>query len=170
MKKIAAIFLLSLIPSLAGGAGAADPDLDPAPVLTMTVIPAQSVANAGKHIQVMVRLNIASPFHINSNRPADPALIATAFTLPDLPPGIQLLRVDYPPPEKLEIKGEAEPWLVFNDQSILKFSLQIDSAAKPGQYQLRGQLDYQACNEVVCQMPDRQYADFIIHIAKNTHE
>lgn len=167
---MAIILLLSLSMAAAGLAGAEEAQQNPAPVLTMTIIPAQSAAGAGGQIQVLAILNIAPPFHINSNQPNDPALIATSFTLPDPPSGIKLLSVDYPRPEELKVEGEPQPWLVFNDRSALKLTLRIDAAAETGRYQLRGRLDYQACNELVCQMPDRQYADFIIQVVKNPHE
>jgi hypothetical protein len=171
MKKIVIVFLWCLImaaPAVQGGA--ADGEQEPAPVLAMTVIPAQSAVSVGGQVQILVRLSIVPPFHINSHQPADPGLIATSFTLPYPPSAIKLLRVDYPRPEELEMEGDPEPWLVFSNQSVLKLTLQANPEAETGEYQLRGQLDYQACDGLICQMPDRQYADFTVHIVKNTHD
>jgi DsbC/DsbD-like thiol-disulfide interchange protein len=87
----------------------------------------------------------------------------------DPPPGIRLLKVTYPQPQRLQVKGESDPWLVFSDQSLLGLELQIDPALTPGQYQLRGQLSYQACDEHICQMPEVQEAAFILQVLENTH-
>jgi DsbC/DsbD-like thiol-disulfide interchange protein len=140
-----------------------------APVLGIDIIPGQLVAAAGSQAQALVRLSLRPPFHINSDQPNDPSLIPTSFTLPDPPAGVSLLAVHYPRPDKLEVKGEPAPWLVFNDQSLLRIELRIDSSALPGQYQMQGQLNYQACNQDICQMPDQQTAGFTLQVVKNPH-
>jgi hypothetical protein len=152
------------------GAVLAQAESEDAPVLTLDISPAQIVAQAGSRAQALVRLRITPPFHINSDQPNDPALIPTSFTLLNPPPGIKLLAIRYPRPDKLEVKGEPAPWLVFNDQSLLGIELEIDASAPPGRYQMQGQLRYQACDQHICQMPDEQTAGFILQVVKNSHD
>ena len=136
-------------------------------VLEVSVKPSQSVCQAGKQCRLVVVVDIKEPYHINSNQPNSPELIPTSFTLTDAEPGITLLNVIYPPAQELKVKGEPAPWLVWSGTITLQADLMVDTQVAPGNYKIQTMLNYQACDEQTCQMPDSASAELTLHVVDN---
>ena len=138
-----------------------------APVVEISVEPSQSVCQVGKVCRLVVVVNIKEPYHINNNQPSSPELIPTSFTIMDAEPGITLLGVSYPPAQKLQIEGEKMPWLVWSGIITLQVEVMVGLGVVPGTYKILTILNYQACDDQTCQMPDSASAELVLSVVNN---
>ena len=118
---------------------------------------------AGDSYSVALRITIASGYHINSDQPNSPDLIPTTLTLSAVD-GISLEQVEVPAPEQHMVRGEEQPWLVWDNQVVFTSSLHIDKDVKPGSYELVFNLTYQACDDQMCQMPTSERLKFLLQV------
>jgi hypothetical protein len=100
-------------------------------------------------------------YHNNSDQPASPELIATSLSL-EAPPGISLRQAQYPASRRLQVAGDAQPWLVWDGKFQIKALVSIDPGLAPGEYPLTFNLFYQACNQGICHMPENARASFTL--------
>src|SRR5262245_60599298 len=108
-----------------------------------------------------VTLNIDGGYHINSNRPTEKFLIATALKL-EAPKGMTLGLVQYPKAKMQKFNFSPKPLSVYEGQVVLKFTARAASIA-PGSHTVKGKLTIQACNHEACLRP--QTVDVNIPIA-----
>jgi len=106
----------------------------------------------GAAAQIDVVIDINSGYHINSNRPGDEFLIATALKLDKLD-GITTTRVIYPKAKMQKFPFSEKPLSVYEGRVVLKFSARALAAKAPGNYTLKGKLTVQACNDEACLRP-----------------
>lgn len=103
--------------------------------------------------KVAVVVDIASGFHMNSHKPSEDYLIATALT-PKLPPEFELIDTIYP-------KGQLEkfsfspnqPLDVYTGSVTFLLKLSAKAAATLGSTEIPMILRYQACNDSTCLPP-----------------
>lgn len=106
----------------------------------------------GSAAQIEVIIDIKSGFHINSNRPGDEFLIATALKL-DKADGITTTRVIYPKAKMQKFPFSEKPLSVYEGRAVLKFTARALVSKAPGAYNLKGKLTVQACNDEACLRP-----------------
>jgi hypothetical protein len=116
--------------------------------------PGEQVYRIKKGASAPVRflLDIESGYHINSNRPADKNLIATALKL-ERATGLASTAVVYPKPKVRKFQFSPKPLSVYEGRVELRFNVRALPAAATGQQLLRGKLTVQACNEEACLRP-----------------
>jgi hypothetical protein len=106
----------------------------------------------GASTNVSVIIDIDAGYHINSNRPLEKFLIATALKL-DREPGITTSRVIYPKAKLEKFEFSEKPVSVFEGRAVLRFTARALPGATAGPRALRGKLTVQACNNEQCLRP-----------------
>ncbi len=110
-----------------------------------------AVARGGKGV-LTVTLAVKPQYHVNANKPNDPAYIPTVFT-PKPAPGIMFGPVHYPAPKLVKVSYSPKPLLVYTGQVTMTVPFTVSRAAKPGAATLRGAAAYQGCDAKSCYPP-----------------
>ncbi len=105
----------------------------------------------GSQFQIAVVVEIAEGWHVNAN-PAKEGLIATEITLPDVS-HLTFKKVVYPEGDVLQLGsiGEAP---VYHDTITIGIQADLSQAAPIKSDMLDFQLQYQACNDTQCLLPE----------------
>ena len=106
----------------------------------------------GSAARVALRVTLAEGFHVQSNEPRDPTLIATVLGV-DPPPGVKALEVVFPKAVDFTQQGSQQPLAVFEREFLIGARFQIDPGQPPGDLVVPGRLRYQACDDKVCFRP-----------------
>jgi thioredoxin:protein disulfide reductase len=109
-----------------------------------------------------VTLNIQGGYHINSNRPSESYLIATALKLTKAN-GVTLGAVVYPKAKMQKFSFSEKPLSVFDGQATLRFTVRAGATAT--NQTVKGKLTIQACNDEQCLRP--QTVDVSIPVEVN---
>ena len=108
---------------------------------------------AGATVEIPVRLDIRSGWHVNANPPAAEEMIPTTIEVapaPGLTPG----RTRYPAGERRKLSFADEELLVYDGAATtIRVPVAIASGVAPGPHTLAGTLRYQACNDELCLAP-----------------
>ena len=115
-----------------------------------TVRPA-AVPRGGKGVMT-VTLSVGAKYHVNANKPNDPAYIATIFT-PQPVPGIQFGAARYPAPKLMKVSYSPKPLLVYTGLVTISVPFTVTPAAKPGKVPLSGTMNFQGCDAQSCFPP-----------------
>jgi thioredoxin:protein disulfide reductase len=115
------------------------------------VAPAESL-RAGSPSSLTVELAIASPYHINSDRPLEDYLIPTTLEF-EPQPGVTFGRAIFPPAPLKKLPVSDSPMAVF--EGIVKITVDIIPASNltAKEIVIRGRVRYQACDDRVCLPP-----------------
>ena len=105
----------------------------------------------GSQFQIAVVVEIIEGWHVNAN-PAKEGLIATEITLPDVP-NLTFGEVVYPEGDILQLGsiGEAP---VYHDTITIGIQADLSQTAPISSDMLDFQLQYQACNDEQCLLPE----------------
>lgn len=105
----------------------------------------------GSQFQIAVVVEIAKGWHVNAN-PAKESFIATEVTLPEVS-HLTFGEVVYPAGEVLKLGsiGEAP---VYHDTITIGIQADLNQTAPVGSSTLDFQLQYQACNDAQCLLPE----------------
>lgn len=125
--------------------------------------PAALSAAAGTIAKATLTVKLPDDIHVQSDKPRDPLLIATALTIKP-PDGITIDHIAYPKPTDLAQPGRNEPLAVFSGTFTIDAFLKIGAEAKTGDATVPGQLRYQACNETVCFPPARADVQWTLRV------
>ena len=119
----------------------------------------------GKEFQVAVVADIRSGYHVNSHKPSDEYLIATALT-PQLPTGFQVLDTIYPlgRQEKFSFSPD-KPLDVYTGTVTFKMRMVASAGAAIGAVNIPLVLRYQACNDTTCLPPVKVPVDVRVEVA-----
>ncbi|HXG64053.1 MAG TPA: protein-disulfide reductase DsbD domain-containing protein [Blastocatellia bacterium] len=118
------------------------------------VSPGESVYKIKKGVpaKLSVVLNIDEGYHINSNRPSEKYLIATALKFEPLS-GLSVGRVVYPKAKMQKFEFSEKPLSVFDGKTVLTVTARALPALAAGNHTLKGKLTVQACNDQACLPP-----------------
>jgi uncharacterized protein YyaL (SSP411 family) len=107
---------------------------------------------AGGTCRIVVFLEIAEGWHINTN-PAQPEnLIPTKFTI-ESKAGTELRDVQYPAGRKLEVDGIDEPLIVYEQRAAIRGMLVAPQAAETAADEIELRIRYQPCDDRQCLAP-----------------
>jgi len=109
-------------------------------------VPVGGIADA------IVRVTVQNGYHINSNPPTFPYLIATELDMPDTDE-ISLNSVFYPQPLIKTFAFADKPLHVYEGETSLKVALEAAKTAGKGQRSIPAKLRIQACDDQVCYAP-----------------
>ncbi len=115
-----------------------------------SVTPA-AIPRGGKGVMT-VTLKIGAKYHVNANKPNDPAYIATIFT-PQPVPGIVYGAARYPAPKPMKLSYSPKPLLVYTGLVTVSVPFTVTPAVKPGRLPLSGTVNFQGCDAQSCFPP-----------------
>ncbi|MEI6914023.1 MAG: cytochrome c biogenesis protein CcdA, partial [Armatimonadota bacterium] len=112
----------------------------------------------GETTRVAFRLKVLKNYHIQSNKPTDPALIPTELAV-KAPAGIIVSDISYPAPrmESFEF-AQGKKYAVFADGAVIVADVAASKSANPGLLDIRATLSYQGCNQQQCYPPQEATA------------
>jgi cytochrome c biogenesis protein CcdA len=120
-------------------------------------------ARAGTDARVAVQVALPDGFHVQSNKPRDPNLIPTTLSI-DLPAGVTLAEIVFPPTVETKLLGVDEPLAVFERSFSIGVRLAIASTAAQGDIKVPARLRYQACDSTTCFAPTTATFEWPLHI------
>lgn len=106
----------------------------------------------GTQFQAAVLLNIQNSWHVNAHIPTMDFLIGTELNL-TLPDNIQLINTHYPKAEEVNFAFAGSALKVYQDTVVIYIELKTLSNIPEGNYNIKGTLQVQACNDEVCLAP-----------------
>jgi DsbC/DsbD-like thiol-disulfide interchange protein len=120
--------------------------------LTPTVVSTR--IQPGSDVRLSLKVVLPEGLHVQSDKPRDPTLIATALTLTP-PAGVAPGKVVYPQATDLPLAGQAEPLAVFGHEFTITIDVKLAPDVAPGPLTVPGKLRYQACDDKMCFPPNR---------------
>ncbi len=135
----------------AGRAGerARAPLLAPENVVAVEVVPPPPVV-AGESGEVLVKLHVASGYHVMSNTPSAPNYIATRVAVSDRE-GVTAGNARFPAAQAFQLTDKSISTF-FGDVDV-RVPVTIAKDATPGERAVQGTVRYQACTESSCLLP-----------------
>src|SRR5208337_4175532 len=124
----------------------------PGQVVKAKVTMASPTARPNSIVRAAVVVEVLSGYHINDHHPTLDYLIPTEVKLE---PNNQVTVQDitYPKGEPKKFAFSDAPLSVYEGTVRVDVALQLERKTLPGNYELRGQLAYQACNDHACLPP-----------------
>ena len=117
----------------------------------------------GAAVRLALRVTLPDGVHVQSNRPRDPMLIASALTL-EPPPGVTVSEIVYPEASDFAQSGQATPLSVFEQQFVIGAKVRVDAKAVTGPLTIPGRLRYQACDASTCFAPAREEVKWTVTV------
>ncbi|HVZ22892.1 MAG TPA: thioredoxin family protein [Vicinamibacterales bacterium] len=117
----------------------------------------------GDTIRAALTVTLPEGFHVQSNKPRDPSLIATELTM-DAPAGVSVKEVVFPPAVDLKQAGADQPLAVFEREFAVGVQLAVASTITPGMIDVPAKLHYQACNDTTCFAPTNATAHWTVNV------
>lgn len=120
----------------------------------VTLFPVAPVTvTKNKPVKAMIAFRVEQGYHINSNHPKSELLIPTEIEL-NPAQGLTVGKIAYPPGEDMSLSFAPDEKLnVYAGEVSVAVPVSAGKSVAPGQYVLKGQLRYQACNDNSCFPP-----------------
>ena len=152
MPKLIHVYASILIALVAvTGAEAQTP---PGPAVVTPVVESD-VVRTGRPVRLVLRAELPEGLHANSNRPRDPILIPMTLDVSNMPAGVTVREIVWPPSSDLVQAGSPQPLAVFERTFAIGVAIELDPGVAAGELMLPARLRYQACDEKVCYFPQR---------------
>lgn len=148
-QAICAVIVIAL--TLLLGAARGQPPEAPKRVKTSVLLSVDQ-AHPGSSFQAAVIAELEKPWHINAHKPTLDFLIPTELTLEPLD-GFTIGPVQYPAAKRMKFEFADEPLDVYEGRVIMRVPLTVARDVAPGEKLIKGKLQYQACNDEVCEAP-----------------
>ena len=122
------------------------------PVADLTPLAETDTVTPGGTVRLALQVVLPDGFHVQSDKPRDPSLIATTLTI-DAPAGVSVLETVFPAPVDAKLVGSDQPLAVFERAFAVGVRLRVAASAPSGDLVIPGHLRYQTCNETTCFAP-----------------
>jgi cytochrome c biogenesis protein CcdA len=160
MRAAAAGFAVLLVLATPGAVGAqlrgARADVTP--------LTERDMVRAGDSARVALQVSLPDGFHVQSNKPRDPALIPTELAV-EPPPGVSVPEIVFPDAVDLKQVGVDEPLAVFERDFLIGVRLDLADAVPAGNLIVPARLRYQACNDTICFAPTTANVQWVLPVA-----
>jgi thioredoxin:protein disulfide reductase len=149
MKTLSAVIVVLLCSLFSASAQ------DAASVVSIRAMAPAEPLQAGKPALVSVELAIASPYHINSDRPLEAYLIPTSLEFEPIA-GVAFGKIAFPaaPVKKLPVSDS--PMAVYEGTIRISVEITPDVSLQQKDIVLKGKVRYQACDDRTCLPPVRK--------------
>ena len=154
-----AVAVALALSSVSGLAQARRPTAQLAPVVE------SKVHRPGSTARLRLRVALPKGFHVQADKPRDPALVATVLTVTP-PRGTTLVGVTYPKPVDLKQAGAPQPLAVFEEVFEIVVQLRLQPSVAAGKLTVPASLRYQACNDSICFIPTRAETSWIVEVSR----
>ena len=133
----------------------------------VTIAPVGNVqVRAGSSASVEMDFRIGSEFHINSHQPKADYLIPTALKL-NPPEQLTVADVKYPAGEEMTFPfSPSEKLSVYSGDFSINAVLKAPANAAAGNYPVKGELRFQACDHSACYPPHSIPVQFQVTVVK----
>ena len=156
--------ILSVLGVLCGGAfSVAHAQLRGVKAEVTPLLDSDSV-HAGDTARGALTVTLPEGFHVQSNRPRDPDLIATELSV-DAPAGVTVKEVVFPAAVDLKQVGAEKPLAVFERNFAIGVQFAVAPGTAAGTLVVPVRLRYQACNDTTCFAPTNAVAQFTLNVA-----
>jgi hypothetical protein len=108
-------------------------------------------AKVGTTVDARLPLQVLNGYHVQSNTPSDPYLIALKLTWNPGP--LESTGVTYPKPQMEKYSFSETALSVFSGNFEVATKFKVPASAIPGPSAVTGKLRYQACNDNMCLPP-----------------
>ncbi len=108
--------------------------------------------HSGSSVRGAFAVKLPEGFHVQSNKPRDPLLIATELQVTP-PDGVQVAEIVFPPSIDLKQEGADQPLAVFERDFTIGVQLTLAGNVPQGDLTIPARLRYQACNDKMCFAP-----------------
>lgn len=109
------------------------------------------VLKQGQGADVVIPATVLKGHHIQANPATLPNLIATELSIEPMA-GLAIGKMTYPKSKSWKLKSASKVIQTYEGDVILKVNLAA-ATLKPGNYEVKGSLRYQACDEKNCFFP-----------------
>ncbi|MBI3119103.1 MAG: hypothetical protein HYZ00_10480, partial [Candidatus Hydrogenedentes bacterium] len=107
----------------------------------------------GSSARLALRFMLSEGWHVNAHTPLDEFLIGTLLSFEEQP-NFQITQVVYPEAKLFSFQFSPDTKVaVYEREFFLGATVSIADGTPPGDYVLKGQLRYQACNDTQCAPP-----------------
>jgi DsbC/DsbD-like thiol-disulfide interchange protein len=113
---------------------------------------ASAVARPDSVVKAAVVAEVLSGYHINDHHPTLDYLIPTEVKL-EPSKQVSVQDITYPKGEPKKFAFSDAPLSVYEGTVRVDVALQVDRKTLPGNYEVKGQFAYQACNDHACLPP-----------------
>lgn len=120
----------------------------------------------GQQFTVELTAIINPSWHINSNKPNDEFLIPSVVSAKGK--NIKLVTIKYPKPHELNFSFSDSPVSVFEGETKIGLTFEVQENASAGKLNVEVILDYQACNDVTCLPPNSTSTNFEVTASEKT--
>ncbi len=159
--KTFAVFLISL------GIAAAVWAQAPQHVVKAKVTMDSAAARANSPLKATVVAEILPGYHINDHHPTLDYLIPTEVKLE--PSNLVTVKeILYPKGEPKRFAFSDTPLSVYEGKVQFEVALQLERKTLPGNYDVKGQLAYQACNDHACLPPANVPLSFVFKVSRRS--
>jgi DsbC/DsbD-like thiol-disulfide interchange protein len=134
------------------------------PILAAQIKPAQPMAAPGGAFTVSLVLTIAPKLHINGPAAHEAGLIPTKISF-SAPPQISFGQPAYPPAHKVRVQFADQPVEVYSGKVGIEVPGRVAAGARPGRYEVKAKISYQACDDQVCHLPASLEVNFSLEVA-----
>ncbi len=124
----------------------------PGQVVKAKVTMASAVARPDSVVKAAVVAEVLSGYHINDHHPTLDYLIPTEVKL-EPSKQVSVQDITYPKGEPKKFAFSDAPLSVYEGTVRVDVALQVDRKTLPGNYEVKGQFAYQACNDHACLPP-----------------
>lgn len=116
----------------------------------------------GSTVRGVVVLDIPAGLHVNSNRPESEYLIPTTVVVKAA--GIRLSDVSYPKGKDRTFQFSPDSLNIYEGRVEFSFTLTIPKRFQSRTIQVSAKVDFQACTDEVCYLPDSRTAKSSIRV------
>lgn len=106
------------------------------------------VAAGTSEVDAKVEVTVAEGFHVQANPASEDYLIPTKLELV----GAKVAKLTYPPGKSFRLQGTDKSFAVYDGTFPIVARLSL-AGMKPGHYEVKGQVEYQACDMRSCRPP-----------------
>jgi thiol:disulfide interchange protein len=118
--------------------------------------------HAGSDVRLALQVALPEGFHVQSNKPRDPLLIATELNV-DAPAGVSVSEIVFPTPVDLKQAGADQPLAVFEQRFLIGVRVAL-APPVTGELVVPARLRYQACDDKLCFAPTTLTAQWTLKV------
>jgi thiol:disulfide interchange protein DsbD len=130
---------------------------------TLTPMVERDGVAGGQTVRAALQVVLPEGFHVQSDKPRDPTLIATVLTF-NPPEGVTVTEIVFPAPVDLKQLGIDQPLAVFERAFPIGVQLTLARSVPRGELVVPAHLSYQACNDTTCFPPKTADAEWRLRI------
>ena len=122
------------------------------PSADLTPAPERQAVQPGTVVSGALQVVLDEGIHVQSDAPREEYLIPTVLRF-ELPEGVTLEEITYPPASDWFLRGQDEPLAVFESEFSIEWRLRLAENVPAGPMVLPGTFQYQSCDDRLCYPP-----------------